>query len=239
MALVECYECSKQMSDIASACPGCGAPHPRPSRQVPQPQGSWQGDMLPRSTPAAPQRTVGFWLGLGVFLLPFIFAWFLLRSGHSTLSRIIGIGWMVFFLYTPYKAQESHTTSSSSYTSSSSIPKPSAEDVRAVEKAVLDTYTAAQIASAYSRNTVAADQTFKGKEFKVSGTIASINTDFLGKPYVTLKGGVNQFMEPQFKFRDGQESEIAKLQAGSKVSLVCTGRGDIAKIPMSDKCEFF
>lgn len=25
MALVECYECSKQMSDIASACPGCGA----------------------------------------------------------------------------------------------------------------------------------------------------------------------------------------------------------------------
>lgn len=238
MALVECYECSKQMSDIASACPGCGAPHPRPSRQAPQAQGSWQGDMLPRSTPAAPQRRVGFLLGLGIFLLPFIFAWFLLRSGHSTLSRIIGFGWMVFFLYT-YTAKESHTTSSSSYTSSSSIPKPSAEDFRAVEIAVLDTYTAPQIASAYSRNTVAADQMFKGKEFKVSGTISSINTDFRGKPYVTLRGGVNQFMEPQFKFREGQESEIARLQPGSKISLICTGRGDIAKIPMSEKCEFF
>lgn len=145
---------------------------------------------------------------------------------------------MVFFLYT-YTAKESHTTSSSSYTSSSSITKPSAEDFRAVEIAVLDTYTAAQIASAYSRNTVAADQMFKGKEFKVSGTISSINTDFRGKPYVTLRGGVNQFMEPQFKFRGGQESEIAKLQPGSKISLICTGRGDIAKTPMSEKCEFF
>ncbi|AEV61454.1 OB-fold protein [Pseudomonas ogarae] len=63
--------------------------------------------------------------------------------------------------------------------------------------ATLESFTATDLAEAYSRNTYAADMTFKRKPFKVTGTVASINTDFRGKPYVTMKGSVNQFMEPQ------------------------------------------
>lgn len=101
----------------------------------------------------------------------------------------------------------------------------------------LPAVTAADIATAYRDNTVAADQQFKGKKFKVSGVVGDINTDIMGDPYITLRGGVNQFMEPQFSFDKTALDNLAKLKKGSKVTLVCVGKGDIAKTPMSEKCS--
>ncbi|MDI3720554.1 OB-fold putative lipoprotein [Pseudomonas aeruginosa] len=96
--------------------------------------------------------------------------------------------------------------------------------------------SAQHLAQAYDRNTVAADQQFKGKRFKVTGVVGSINTDLFGNPYVTLRGGVNQFMEPQFKLDEVHANYAAGLQAGMRISLICTGRGDVAKTPMSQDC---
>jgi hypothetical protein len=45
-----------------------------------------------------PRRRVGFLLGFGIFLLPFIFAWFTLRRGYSTLARVLSFGWMGFLI---------------------------------------------------------------------------------------------------------------------------------------------
>jgi hypothetical protein len=39
-------------------------------------------------------RKIGFMLGLGVFVLPYFFVWFLLRKGYSPLARIVGFGWL-------------------------------------------------------------------------------------------------------------------------------------------------
>lgn len=61
----------------------------------------------------------------------------------------------------------------------------------------------------------------------------SINTDLFGNPYVALRGGVNQFMEPQFKLDDAHANYAAGLQSGMRVSLICIGGGDVAKTPMS------
>ena len=33
MALIKCYECGKQISDTAPACPGCGAPKKAPPKK--------------------------------------------------------------------------------------------------------------------------------------------------------------------------------------------------------------
>lgn len=96
--------------------------------------------------------------------------------------------------------------------------------------------TATTIATAYSENTVAADQQFKGKKFKVSGSVVDINTDIMGNPYITLRGGVNQFMEPQFSFDKSDADKLAKLKKGAKVTLICIGKGDVAKTPMSGSC---
>lgn len=104
------------------------------------------------------------------------------------------------------------------------------------ELASLPAYTARDLAVAYNANTVAADQVFKGRKYKVSGVVSDINTDIFGNPYVTLRGGVNQFMEPQFSFDDDSASELAKLRKGSKVQIVCVGKGDVAKTPMSGDC---
>ncbi len=103
--------------------------------------------------------------------------------------------------------------------------------------AEMPTITAQVLASAYEENTVAADARFKGKRFKVTGVVDSINTDFLGTPYLTLRGGVNQFMEPQFSFSKSDSEKLATLRKGARVTLICTGSGDVAKTPMSKGCS--
>lgn len=107
------------------------------------------------------------------------------------------------------------------------------------EETIIEMITAAELASAYNDNTVAADQKFKGKKFKVSGVVDSINTDIFGNQYITLRGGVNQFMEPQFKFEKSATTQLSNLKKGTSVVLVCEGNGDIAKTPMSKSCSIF
>lgn len=45
-----------------------------------------------------PDRKVGWLLGIGIFLLPIVFAWFTLRKGHSTLARVLSLGWLGLML---------------------------------------------------------------------------------------------------------------------------------------------
>ena len=105
------------------------------------------------------------------------------------------------------------------------------------ELANLVTVTASELASAYDNNTVAADQQFKGKKFKVSGTVSDINTDFMGAPYLVLRSSGNPFMQPQFGFEKEAAAQLAKVSKGSKVLMVCTGKGDVAKTPMAGNCS--
>ena len=217
MALIDCGECGRMASDQAAACPHCGAPV-APSQISLQ---SAYADL------AVAPRSVGFWLGLGIFLLPIIFAWFLLRQGYSTRSRFIGVAWL-FTLMAVLGLEGKGVASSAA------APSQPAKVVQQVEP--LPEYSAQQMAAEYERNTVAADQRFKGKRFKVTGVVDSINTDLFGNPYVTLRGGVNQFMEPQFGLDSAHRNYAAGLQQGMRISLACKGRGDVAKIPMSDAC---
>lgn len=45
------------------------------------------------------QRRVSILLGIGILLVPIIFAWFTLRQGYSTVSRAISMIWMVIFIF--------------------------------------------------------------------------------------------------------------------------------------------
>lgn len=109
-----------------------------------------------------------------------------------------------------------------------------AEEAQALE--TLPSYTSRELAEAYESNAVAADQKFKGKRFKVSGKVTNISTDFLGRPYLTMQG-LNQFMEPQFSFAKSALDQIARINKGMTLTLVCEGNGDIAKTPMSSNCQ--
>lgn len=86
MPLTLCAECGKQISTTATACPQCGG--------VMQAHRS-----APSVNPVAPgHRKVSLPLIFGIVLMPYIFAWFLLRKGYSEQSRIIGLGWMGLIL---------------------------------------------------------------------------------------------------------------------------------------------
>ncbi|MFJ2483569.1 hypothetical protein ACIOWE_25205 [Pseudomonas sp. NPDC087598] len=43
-------------------------------------------------------RPVEGWLKIMVFLLPMVFVWFLLRSGHSAKQRLFGFGWLALLI---------------------------------------------------------------------------------------------------------------------------------------------
>lgn len=44
------------------------------------------------------ERSVSILLGMGIFFMPYIFSWFTLRQGYSTLARFVSFGWMIFFI---------------------------------------------------------------------------------------------------------------------------------------------
>ncbi|MEA0858480.1 hypothetical protein VDP97_16800 [Xanthomonas campestris pv. campestris] len=96
--------------------------------------------------------------------------------------------------------------------------------------------SADQLAKAYDENTVAADMLYKGKKLKAYGKIAEINTDFMGSPYIVL-AAENRFIAPQFKFDKRNLDAIARLKKGDDIMLLCTGKGDVAKTPMSGDCS--
>jgi hypothetical protein len=116
MALIECYECGKQISDAAQACPHCGAPVKK--KEVGKDQQS------PPPPPYAKTRNVGLGLGLGVLLFPYIFTWFVLREGYSSRAKALSIIWLAIVCYGFYisKNPENSVTTSNNQTSSNAAP---------------------------------------------------------------------------------------------------------------------
>lgn len=75
--MITCPDCAKEMSNSAPACLNCGRPN---------------------SIALPVKRPVGILLGIGILLVPIIFSWFTLRSGHSVLSRIVSFSWLILSL---------------------------------------------------------------------------------------------------------------------------------------------
>ena len=44
-------------------------------------------------------KNVGAGLGIGIFLVPLIFGWFVLRQGYSTVARVITVIWMIISVW--------------------------------------------------------------------------------------------------------------------------------------------
>ena len=79
--------------------PGSGISH---AKVVYKPDGTSKHVNLKSSLP--PQidtdvRKVSFLLGMGIFFLPYIFAWYTLRKGHSTILRVTSFAWLFWLIY--------------------------------------------------------------------------------------------------------------------------------------------
>ncbi|ORC50809.1 hypothetical protein BZK31_27830 [Pseudomonas floridensis] len=211
-----------------------------------------ESEMKEEKMPSSPRR-VGIILGILILLLPHFFVWLLLRRGHTRKARLIGFGWLAFWIIVSILVPKSANrdvvnapTPAAPAVATAPTPAPVAAVPAVVATApaapaapaadAVKSYTAMQVSSSYGENSVAADMLFRDKRVKVTGRITDINTDFMGNPYLILAGS-NQFMGPQFKFNKSALSAIAALKKGAQISVICTGRGDLAKIPMFENCE--
>ncbi|MFJ4352746.1 zinc ribbon domain-containing protein [Pseudomonas sp. NPDC089428] len=105
MALIACNECSREISNTAHSCPGCGAPVTPSSRAS------------SKSQYKELSRLVSLPLFLGIVVFPIVFVWFLLRKGYSVQSRVMAFVWMVvhfFFIPIPDAVVPSSTTHTAS-----------------------------------------------------------------------------------------------------------------------------
>lgn len=83
--------------------------------------------------------------------------------------------------------------------------------------------TASQLFSAYEDNEVAADNAYKGKWIKVSGTVESIGKDILDDPYIAFKTGDLAF-SVQVYFDDA--SKLGSIKKGQRLTVIgkCDGK---------------
>jgi hypothetical protein len=64
------------------------------------------------------EKKVGLLLGIGIFFMPYIFSWFLLRDGHSTKARVLGLGWMAIIISMVFFSPKNIPTSQNNTTPS-------------------------------------------------------------------------------------------------------------------------
>lgn len=181
MALIACNECSREISDTAHACPGCGAPVTPSSRA----SSSSQYKQL--------DRLVSLPLFLGIVVFPIIFVWFLLRKGYSARSRVMGFVWLVIhFFFVPIpdafvpSASTTHTGLSAGSTYSAAPP---------VEQYPESTATYAQVNAEVGCKSTYSDQkkddifngvykdhwmTWSGEVVLLESDEASLNVDGIG-----------------------------------------------------------
>lgn len=93
------FNVNKKGVKATASIPRTGLSHTSQVAKFSRPaQGVHQSDSYAESQ-SREYRQVSFILGFGIFLVPVIFSWFLLRSGHTKTSRLIGFSWLMLYLY--------------------------------------------------------------------------------------------------------------------------------------------
>ena len=202
--MIACPDCSKEMSDSAPACPNCGKPNKN----------------------ALVDRSVGILLGIGIFLIPIIFAWFTLRKGHTTKAKIISFLWLVISVALIGSQDGTHLKNNPSSSSSAPISAPE-EKVMQVD--IRD------ILSSYEGNEVGADNKYKNNIIQVTGIISAVKKDIMDNLYVTLGTGASfQIPEIQAFFDDSMNDQLGQLSKGSKLTVICRVDGLMMNVLAKD-----
>lgn len=198
MPMIACADCNKEMSDAAPACPGCGRPNARA---------------------AAPERSVGLLLGIGILVIPLIFSWFTLRKGHTTKAKVISFAWLGFCFFA-IGSQEAAKNSTATAPVNAATPSASSAPAHQTTQAMQ--VDIRQLLSDYKNNEVGADNKYKDNHVQVTGIVGDIKKDILGDLYVTLGTGA-QYEIPtvQAFFDDSMNSQLGNLSKGQKLTVVC------------------
>ncbi|QNH52285.1 DUF4236 domain-containing protein [Acinetobacter venetianus] len=67
-------------------------------KKGPPPLDTYQSQPFVGTSLTQRNRSISILLGLGIFLMPYIFSWFTLRTGYSSIARWISFIWMIVVL---------------------------------------------------------------------------------------------------------------------------------------------
>jgi hypothetical protein len=95
--------------------------------------------------------------------------------------------------------------------------------------------TASQLFSDYQANEVGADEKYKGRPLRVSGSVTDIKKDFTDSIVVHLRSS-NQFMPVDAHVEDSEKGKAAQLAKGENVTVRCEGGGMIIGRPQLTDC---
>ncbi|KAF3999589.1 hypothetical protein HAV38_04480 [Glaciimonas immobilis] len=95
--------------------------------------------------------------------------------------------------------------------------------------------TVIQLSKDYEVNEVAADQKYKGKKLRVSGSVQSIDKDMFDNIVVRLKA-TNEFMAAVANLGSEHEALAASLLKGKKVTWHCVGGGLLVGSAVLNDC---
>lgn len=157
------------LNDIKN--PGASTPNPTPASGSSQPE----------------KRKVGILLGVGIFIMPYIFAWFTLRKGHTNLAKGFAFGWFAILVIANLNAHKSSSTPSRdvSSTSSASAPVPQEEKKAALLKEsclkVSDTFGASSQLSDLQKDELW--NNYKGRSFKWKMSVTDVRSETFGSGF--------------------------------------------------------
>ena len=95
---------------------------------------------------------------------------------------------------------------------------------------------AVQLWREYHENEVAADTRYKGKQLRVTGSLASIERDALGHPVLRLVSG-NPIFLTMATLDSSYTSAAAQLRRGDQVVVRCVGAGVMMQMPQLEACR--
>lgn len=193
------------------------------------------------------KRKMSFLLGLGIFLIPIIFAWFTLRQGYSTLARAVSFIWLILTLAVAFAPSSNTSNTSTNYAESASVEantaqassnEQSEQPTAPVEQAPQAIQVSAnQLFQAYKANEVAADRNFKDQWLEVTGTVQSIESGVSDGADVRFSVGDQYGFESVTASGNADFDNVAaNLSKGQQLTVRCKGAGEVMGFPFLNEC---
>lgn len=156
---------------------------------------------------------------------------------QETRRHLASLSVFALFAFLAAGSLDAKPTGSSSSPGSPATPeKPQAEPTPAApSRSPSLTVTATQLYNDYHANEVAADEKYKGKTLRVTGSVASIDKDFMGNILLRLVTP-NEFSQVMATLQDTEKGKAGRLAKGNGVRLVCEGQGMVIGSPSLDDC---
>lgn len=180
-------------------------------------------------------RTVGLTLGIGIFLVPYVFSWFTLRRGYTKNAKIIAFLWLGIMCLGAISGTNQNSRQGFRQTSVTGIPRndevingPNWPEVDSIYNLQSNT-TNVQKEKAWVN--------FKGKRIWWVGTVSEISEGMLGGYTLQIKMNEDTFTSDLIiKLRRSEKAKAQRYSKGDEISF--TGRlvswGTILPISLDD-----